>query len=46
MMFDLDGAGATARGPAAYVAAALHAVAREERRGRWPQRLLERGRAT
>lgn len=46
MMFDVEGVGSSARGPAAYVAAALHAVAREERRGRWPQRLIEPGRGT
>lgn len=46
MMFEVEGVGAAAKAPAAYVAAALHAVAREERRGRWPQRLLEADRAT
>lgn len=46
MMFEIDGVRPEAQGAAAYVAAALHAVAREEQKGRWPQRLLEPGRAT
>lgn len=46
MMFEVDGVRPDVRREALYVAAALHAIAREELRGRWPQRLLEPNRAT
>jgi hypothetical protein len=46
MMFEVDGVRPEVRRKAVYVAAALHGVAREEYRGRWPQRLLEPGRAS
>lgn len=45
-MLDLEGIHDGARVRATHVAAMLHAVAREEKRGRWPARLLEPHRAT
>jgi hypothetical protein len=46
MMFEVGGVRPEARIPATYVAAALYAIARQEHHGRWPQRLLDPGRAT